>query len=68
MTSLIPQDRPPHHGSATHLPPSPHEELENLGLVQSQAVAETSRHPGYGHEREATPTNAGAPTIRRPVA
>ncbi len=69
MTShTTPQDRPQHHGSATHLPPSPHEELENLGLVQRQAVSETSHHPDHGREREATPTTAGSPTISRPVA
>jgi hypothetical protein len=70
MSSTRPTDPhpTPHHGSATHLPPSPQEELENLGLVQSEAAAHATRHPDHGLEREAKPTNAGSPTIRRPVA
>jgi hypothetical protein len=62
--------RPPDHGSATHSPPSPHEELDHLGLVKPSASADASHHPDHdlGHDNEAKPTTAGAPTIRRPVA
>lgn len=57
-----------HHGTLNHLPPTPHEELENLGLVKTGAASHTSCHPDHGPDRESHPTNAGSPEIRRPVA
>lgn len=57
-----------HHGTLNHLPPSPQEELENLGLVKSGASSHASHHPDHDHDDESKPTSAGSPTIKRPVA
>lgn len=69
MSSQEPQPEPAkHHGTLHNPPPTPHEELGNLGLVQEEAAAHTSHHPDHDNAHEAKPTSAHAPTIHRPVA
>ena len=57
-----------HHGTLTLQPPTPHEELANLGLVTSESEDHPSHHPRPGTDRDSHPTTAGSPVIRRPPA
>lgn len=57
-----------HHGTLTLQPPTPHEELDNLGLVTHESSDHASHHSRPGIDKDSHPTTAGSPEIRRPPA
>ena len=57
-----------HHGTLNLHPPTPHEELGNLGLVTAESKDHASHHPQPGVDKDANPTTAGSPEIRRTPA
>ncbi len=61
-------DRAEHHGTMTLHPPTPHEELANLGLVTSESEDHVVHHPQPGSDKDSNPTTAGSPEIRRTPA
>ena len=57
-----------HHGTLTLQPPTPEEELANLGLVTSESEDHVVHHPQPGSDKDSHPTTAGSPVIRRTPA